>query len=343
MTKGQKILTYATGFVLGCLILAVIPREREAPKKHPWHAQTALEGTYPMEVVDDMGRTVRLERQPRHFISLAPSITEILFAMEMGDHLMAVTQWCDYPEAARALRDAGAHIGSMDQPNRELIATYRPDLIIGTDLTPPEIYSTIENPPGTVTVALKHESMEDVLEDVRFIGGITGVPGKAIRLAESLKAEQAAVRTALQPYLDKAPRKVLFLLSIEESMQPGWAPGESTWVHSLIREANGQNLAAELGTAWGQVSFEALLSLDPEILLLRDGANAAEQAALHKRVASLSSHPVWRQVRAVREGRVHILPYGPLNIPGPRIMKAYGAVAEAIWQLDQSGQSGQMP
>ncbi|MEX0329934.1 MAG: ABC transporter substrate-binding protein [Puniceicoccaceae bacterium] len=334
MTKGQKILTYATGFALGCLILAVIPREREAPKEHPWHAQTALEGSYPIAIEDDLGRTVRLERQPRHFISLAPSITEILFAMEMGDHLMAVTKWCDYPEEARALRDAGAHIGSMDQPNRELIATYRPDLILGTDLTPPEVYGAIENPPKTVAVALAHDSMEDVMEDVRLIGRLTGVPGKALRLIDELEAEQAAVRMGLEPFASASPKQVLFLLSIEESMQPGWAPGENTWVHNLIEESHARNLAAELGKSWGQVSLEGLLSMNPEILLIRDGESAQAQETLRARIAKLPEHPVWRQVEAVKRERVHILPYGPLNIPGPRIMDAYCSVASAVWDLD---------
>jgi iron complex transport system substrate-binding protein len=182
MNRQQKILTYLVGFVLGCLILFAIPRQdRDKPKEHPWHAQTAPDGYYPIEITDDYGRTVRLERQPRHFISLAPSITEILFAMDMGDHLMAVTQWCTWPEEAKALRDAGAHVGSIDQPNRETIAAYRPDLIIGTELTPPEIFGAIENPPRTVAMALRHQSMEDILEDVKQIGMVTGVPGKALR------------------------------------------------------------------------------------------------------------------------------------------------------------------
>jgi iron complex transport system substrate-binding protein len=334
MTRGQKILTYATGFVLGCLVLAVIPREKPAPKEHPWHAQTAMEGTYPMEVTDDAGRVVNFDRQPRHFISLAPSVTEMLFAMDMGDHLMAVTKWCDYPEKAKALRDAGAQVGSMDQPDREMIAAYRPDLILGTDLTPPEIYSAVESPPRTVAVVLKHESMEDVLKDIGLIGKITGVPGKALRLMDSLKAEQAEVRAAIEPFKDEAPKRVLFLLSIEENGQPGWSPGESTWVHNLITEANALNLAAELGNSWGEVSLEALLTLDPEVVIIRDGDSPQEQSLLRKRIDSLSRHPVWKQVPAVKDGRIHIVDHGPMNIPGPRIMQAYRSIAEAVWELN---------
>ena len=331
MSRGQKVVTYALGFVLGCLILWMIPREEKRPEQHPWHAQTAPAGTYPLRLEDDLGREVVLERQPRHFISLAPSVTETLFAMGMGDHLMAVTRWCDFPEDARRLRDSGAQVGSMDQPDREFIAAYRPDLIIGTDLTPPEIYRTLENPPRTVALVLTQKSVGDILQDIQLIGTATGVAGKALRLIRELEAEREAIHEGLAPYRSEAPRRVLFLLSIEEDMQAGWAPGKDAWVTDLIEEAHGINVAAELGTSWGEVSFEALLALNPEVLLVREGETPEAQARLENRLARLRTHPVWSQVKAVQTGRVHTLPHGPLNIPGPRIMQAYAAVAEGIW------------
>lgn len=333
MTKPQKILSYATGFVLGCLILAVIPKEEAKPKQHPWHQQTALDGTYPMELVDDAGRQVRLEKQPRHIISLAPSTTEMIFAMGLGDHLLAVTEWCDYPEEAKALRDAGAHVGSMDQPNRETIAAYRPDLIIGTNLTPPEIYSAIERPPRTVAIALSHDSINDVLEDIGTIGKAMGVPGKALGLIGELKSQRQEVEARLALFKELPAKRVLFLLSIEESGQPGWAPGENTWVNDLLVSANSENLASLLGKAWGEVSYEALLSLNPEVILVRDGESPATQEQIRKIVESLKSHSVWKQVDAVKNNRVHILPHGPLNIPGPRITEAYRLISEAVWPL----------
>ncbi len=332
MSRNQKILVYVTGVLLGFLILMVLPREEKQPKRHPWHAQTAPDGTYPMTLTDDMGREVTLDRQPRYFISLAPSVTETLYAMDMGDHLMAVTKWCDYPEAARELRDAGAQIGSMDQPNRETIAAYQPDVVIGTDLTPSEIYAAIENPPKTVALVLRQESMEDIIDDIRLIGQAAGVPGKALRLMNRLEAEKAEVLARLAPHRKEPPRKVLFLLSIEEGGQAGWSPGRDTWVSDLIGQAHGINVAGELGPSWGEISMEALLSLDPEVILVRDGENPEAQARLQAEIASLPQHPVWRQVRAVREGRVRIVPYGPLNIPGPRVMEAFKAVAEGIWE-----------
>jgi len=332
MTKGQKVLTYATGFALGCLILFALPREVERPRKHPWHAQTAPEGTYPMQVTDDYGRSVILEDQPRHFISLAPSVTEMLFAMGMGDHLMAVTKWCTHPEEAKALRDAGAHIGAIDQPDREMIAAYKPDLIIGTDLTPPEVYPLVENPPGTVALALAHQSMEDVLEDIKTIGKVTGVPGKALRLISKLEAQEAETRSMVATHRNSPRPRVLVLYSIEADNQPGWTAGGGTWIDGLIEASHAQNVAADIGNAWGEVSLEALLSLDPQILLLREGTTPREQEEFEQIVHGLGDHPVWSQVTAIREGRVHWLPNGPLSIPGPRIMDAFSAVAEAIWE-----------
>ncbi len=340
MNRQQKILAYATGFVLGCLILMALPRGEKASGSHPWHAQTAPEGTYPRELVDDLGRTVRLEKQPRHFISLAPSTTEILFAMGMGDHLMAVTRWCTYPEEADALREAGAQIGSMDQPNREMIASYRPDLIIGTDLTPPEIYAALENPPRTVALVLKHEGIDDIIEDVKTVGIATGVPGKALKLVQRLQRGRQAIQNRLQAVRELPPKRVLFLLSIEPGGQPGWAPGRDSWASSLIEAAHAVNVASEIGSSWGEVSLEALLTLDPEVLLIREADTAQEQARMEAEVAGLSRHPVWKEVQAVREGRIHWVPNGPLSIPGPRVIEAYSSVASAIWpDLPQVGQT----
>lgn len=334
--KREKVLAYAIGVALGCLILLAIPRrEKSEPARHPWHAQTAPEGTYPMRFTDDMGRTVTFERQPRHFISLAPSVTEILFAMDMGDHLVAVTQWCTYPEAARRLRDSGAQVGSIDQPNREAIAAYRPDLVLGTDLTPPEVYAVLQNPPRTVAVALRHDSMDDVIEDVKAIGRITGVPGRALGLIHRLKAERAAVEERLARVAAQPRQRVLFLLSIEAGARPGWAPGRGTWVGSLIEAAHGENVAAALGLAWGEVSMEALVALNPSVILVRDGETPEQQARLLAEIENLPAHPVWRQVRAVQDGRVHLVPHAPLNIPGPRIMQAFSAIAERLWPLDE--------
>jgi ABC-type Fe3+-hydroxamate transport system substrate-binding protein len=124
---------------------------------------------------------------------------------------------------------------------------------------------------------------------------------------------------------------VLYLLSIEADAQPGWAPGRDTWVAELVEAAHAVNVASELGASWGEVSLEALLALDPQVIVIREGETPADQARMEREVARLAAHPVWRQLPAVRDGRVHFLPNGPFTIPGPRIMQAYAAMADAVW------------
>jgi ABC-type Fe3+-hydroxamate transport system substrate-binding protein len=80
------------------------------------------------------------------------------------------------------------------------------------------------------------------------------------------------------------------------------------------------------------VSFEALLALNPEVLLIREADTPADQARMKQVVATLAEHPVWSQVPAIQSGRVHWIPNGPLSIPGPRVMEAYSQIAEAIWE-----------
>lgn len=334
--RAQKILAYATGFLLGCLILMVVFRGREQTKerdgRHPWHAQTAPPGTYPMSFTDDLGRSVELTEQPRWFISLAPSVTEILFAMDMGDHLLAVTEWCRHPEEANQLRKDGHHVGPMDRPSLETIASLRPDMVLGTNLTPPEVYRSVHRPPRTVAVAFAHTGMEDILADIGQIGVLTGVPGKALRLVRDLKARKAEVDRRVDPHREGERPRTLFLLSIEEGLQPGWAPGADSWIDEILTQAHATNIAAEMGTAWGEVSPEALLALNPEVLLIREAETGEATEQLRRRIARLQTHPVWQRVPAVRNDRVHLVPYGPFSIPGPRVMEAYAAAAEALWK-----------
>jgi iron complex transport system substrate-binding protein len=331
MSKWHKVLVYAVGFVLGTLIVLSFQRNREPREPHPWHAQTAPEGYYPLEAEDAYGRSLTFVRQPRHFISLAPSITEILFAMDMGDHLQAVSQWCDYPEQARQLRDAGATIGAMDRPDREAVLALRPDLVLGTTLTPPEVFAALDRPGRTVAMALEHKDVAGVLADIATIGKVTGVPGKALQLLQRLRADMEATELRLQQLDTNEPPAVLLMLSLEDDLQPGWSAGAGTWPHDLIQRAHARNVAADLSSSWGQVSPEALLHLAPEVILIRDASSPAGRAALRDAIDRLANDNIWCHVPAVQNGRVHILPYGPLNIPGPRMAEAFAAVAAAIW------------
>lgn len=332
LPSAQKIIIYLIGVGLGILFLLIIPRDEGGKSPHPWHAQTAPENAYPITFEDDFGRTVTLETQPRWVISLAPSTTEMLHAMGMGDHLSAVTEWDNYPEAARNLRDNGYSIGRLDSPDIERIYSLPADIIIGSKLTPLQIYEKVQRLPRPVAIAIDPDSIDDLLShDLPLLGRILGVPGKALKLVSELRERRMAVTERMRPVQNQPVRRVVLLIGLESNLAPGWSPGKGTWVGDLIEEAHGENLAASLGAEWGQFPFESLLDANPDVILIKDGDTPAEAATLRERIAILPDHPIWKHLDAVKAGRIVILEPGPLSIPGPRMLDALEAIAAGIW------------
>lgn len=327
----KKVFIYLVGVVMGIMLIRLFP-DKEPREPHPWHEQTAPDGTYPLTVTDDYGRSVVLKTQPRWIVSLAPSITETLFAMEMGDHISAVTRWDDYPEQARTLRESGFSVGDIDAPDIERIHTLPVDLVLGSQLTSQQIYEKIAGVRGLPTLAVDAVDLDDFLEaDLPLLGNVLGVPGKALRLRLQIQARRDAVAERLDAVRSQPARRTVLLLGIEETLIPGWSAGAETWLGDLIEEAHGQNLSADLGKQWGVFPLESLLAADPEAILIRDGSTPEEAEALRERLAALPEHPIWKHLSAVQNNRIGILPYGPLTIPGPRMIDALEAIAGGIW------------
>lgn len=329
MSMKKRLFIFGIGFMLGCGILFVLPRPNRDREPHPWHAQTAPDGYYPLVATDAHGREVRFERQPRHFISLAPSITEIVFALGMGDHLMAVSEHCDYPEGARAIAATGAVIGSVDRPNVELILQYAPDLVLAWNHTAVTTLEQLHRPPRIVAMALAHRTLDEVLSDIATVARVTGVPSFGIRLLQRLRAELAEVDERI-PQTEE-PRPVLLLPGFEQNLTPGFTPGKDSWVGQLITRANARNVGAGPGVAYRVPSFESILADPPDVILLQNGRTEAERAARQREIAELPSHRLWGRLEAVQAGRIVLIEPDPLSIPGPRVTQAYRDIAMAIW------------
>lgn len=334
LNRSEKITVYFAGVLLGMVVLMFLPRPEGSGEPHPWHGQTAPDGFFPRVERDAYGREVELVRQPRWLISLAPSVTEMLFAMDLGDHLMARTRWCVHPAAARELPS----IGNLDQPDLERILSSGADLVIGTDLTPQGVYRQLEQA-GKPAVALSHNSWEDVLEDIRSIALMLGVPRHGLQLTASMQGRRMAVEEALLPARSNHPaRRVLLLYDLDSFA----TAGSGTWVGDLIEASHAVNLGSQTQAGpWPRLNREAVLAMNPEVLLLplpstnddeRAGDTAEASAeALRQRLATLPSDPYWRNLAAVQQGRIVLIPPDLLSVPGPRMADALTFIAQAIW------------
>lgn len=331
MSTPRKLLIYGTGFLLGLLVVI-----RFFPKAEGPQAEERLDPPRagPITWTDDRGRSVELPRAPRRVVSLAPSLTQMVYALGLGDRLVAVTRWDDYPEAARALRDSGAHVGDLHQPNRELITQLMPDLILAHAFTPPDVVALLHQPPRTSAAVFEHDRWDDVLSDLATVAHLLGEPQAALGVLRALAAEQAQlearVEAARAAHPGPAPSVVL-LYSLDTDLSPGTSPGAGTWAGDLIERAGADHASAALATGWGQLGREGLLSLDPDVLLFIDGETEDARQRLQEQLTRLSGDAYWRQLQAVRTGRLYRLPPGPWNIPGPRGMEALEALIDVLW------------
>lgn len=328
----QKVLVYLIGLVIGCLLMLwLFPAETFQPKPRPNEELIAPYGYYPVTVIDDYAREVTIERQPRFIVSLAPSTTELLYALELGTRVKAVSDYTEYPAEAVELAAQGNSIGNLAQPNIEKALSYLPDIVIGTTFTPRTAYAQMHQPPRTLALALSHESVEDVLSDVALLAKALGVPAQGIALRERLRGEMAAVDTALEAIREQPARKTVVLYGFDASLQPGTAPGQGTWVGDLLAGVHAENIAATSGSSWGELSLEGLAAAAPEVILFPDGRTPEAQAALRKNIGQLPTDPVWQHIPAVQHGRLEIIDQGPLSIPGPRMGQAKAILARAVW------------
>ncbi|KAF0093712.1 MAG: iron complex transport system substrate-binding protein [Puniceicoccaceae bacterium 5H] len=332
LSKKEKVTVFVVGFVIGTAALTLVyPLIKPQENAHPWREQTAAEGSFPYTFTDDYGRELTLNRQPRHYISLAPSITEIIYAMGLGDHIMAVTDFDEYPAEAKSLRERGGTVGSLNTPNQEMMLALQPDVIIGSDLTPITIYQQLQDPPRTVTVAFSHDSYEDVIKDIKQISLVLGTPGRGLELVHELEAKHDQIAQRLESVEDEPKRKAIVLYGIEENLLPGFSPGKDTWVGDLLEQSHAENIAGASKSGWGQLGLEGLLAAQPEVILVTDGRTPEEKQQLRERLNKLAAHPVWSQMPAVRNSRVVILPAGVFSIAGPRMVEAYEALARGVW------------
>lgn len=238
----------------------------------------------------------------RRIVSLAPSVTETVFALDRGDRLVGVSTFCDYPpEKVRDLPRAGSYL----TPNVERIVSLRPDAVIGVPT--PGNQAAVEQlrSLGLVVVIVGEHTIADTWSAIRTVGDWTGNPRGAAELVERLQGEIGAVRDAAAR-LPK--RKVLFVVGHD----PLIAAGSGLFIDELIGIAGGVNVAASAGGSWPRLSLETVVAAAPAVII--DGAMGSEAgqalAAYWKSYAS---------VPAVRDGRLFPQRSDALLRPGPRI------------------------
>jgi cobalamin transport system substrate-binding protein len=218
-------------------------------------ACTPVGQTSPQYFFDDLGRLVAINGTPQRIISLAPSNTEILFALGLGDKVVGVTDYCDYPpEALNKTK-----VGGYANPDIEKIVALNPDLILVAYGTPMEVINSMVEL-GLTVFGIKTTDLDDLLNDIRRIGEITDKEIEAQALTSEMESKIQAV-TNLTAELEQRPR-VFYIVWHD----PLWTAGSGTFIHELIEKAGGVNICGNI-TGYPTISIEEVVARNPEIII----------------------------------------------------------------------------
>ncbi|MFQ5992675.1 MAG: ABC transporter substrate-binding protein [Nitrospiraceae bacterium] len=262
--------------------------------------------------VDDLGRKIYLAKPPSRIVSLAPSITETLYAIGAGEQIVGVTEFCDYPPEAKSKPKVG-----YARPNLETIVSLRPDLVLApAEFVRVDILAKLERLKLAVYV-MEARSLEDIVSHTQTIGKMLARSEGATSLTAEMRGRVKEVKSRTKSL--SRPR-VLYVLNSD----PLITVGPESFIHQLIEMAGGSNVAADAPTAYPRLSMEEVLSKDPELILFPVGV--AEGIPEHEQ----QLWKRWTTMTAVKQGRLAQISADLLNRPGPRIVEGLERLAQII-------------
>jgi iron complex transport system substrate-binding protein len=272
-------------------------------------------GAATLTLLDDVGRSVIMNGPPKRIVALAPSNTEILFALGAEDRIVAVDQWSDHPPAAKTKPRI-----SPFSPSLEQIVKLRPDLILAAHGSAEPVLPLDRQ--GVKVLVLAPRTLEDVYRNILLIGRIVEAEGRAKRLVDAMRRRVAAVLAKVRG----APRPKVFVeLDASDPIRP-FTAGPGSFVDLLVQLAGGVNVAASSRTAWPQFSLEELLRADPDMIILAD-----ELVTVNPQTPqTVARRPGWSLLRAVDRGAMYSINAELISRPGPRIVEGLELMAKRL-------------
>ena len=270
----------------------------------------------PIEVTDQLGRIVKLDKIPERIISLSPGNTEIIFALGLADKLVAVTDYCDYPPEAAAKPS----IGGFSTPNIEQVIAHSPDIILATSIHEKRIIPQLEDK-DLPTLVLDPKTLNELLAAINLIGEITGKETEAVELATELQNRIEAVtgKTDILPQ-EQRPR-VLYIVWHD----PLLVAGTETLQDELIQRAGGENIAHNL-TGYADISLEAVIGANPEVIIAGTGHGSGAELTFQ----FIKTETRLRDTEARKTEQIYKMDSNLSSRPGPRIVEGLEMFAEFI-------------
>lgn len=275
-------------------------------------AQTPAPSSPTRIVVDEVGRSVPVPARLERVVTLAPNLTELIYALGLEERLVGVSNQCDFPPPAKEK----PRVGDALNPSLEAIAALRPDLVLGSTAGNRRQTADALEQLGIPLYGVDAKTVAGILTTIRRLSEFAGIAGRGERLAAALAARLAAVETRVAG----RPRpRVLLAIWLE----PLITVGSETFLNDVLERAGADSLTAELTESWPRLSVEEAIARRPDVLVL------PRSHSLQARFEELAAADPWRAVLDSGRTRVVWLDDAVLR-PGPRIVEAIEALAAAL-------------
>jgi iron complex transport system substrate-binding protein len=261
---------------------------------------------------DGYGRKVAVRAHPQRIISLAPNVTEILFALGLGDRVTGVTSYCDFPEEAKTKEK----VGDTLNPNLERIIALKPDLVVISTASQLENLTSKLDELRIPVYVTNPRTVREVVVSIRDLGEVTDAKAKATEIAAEMERRIGSVESRVK---DLPKPRVFYVLQTG----PLITAGRDTFINDLINLAGGQSISGEETAAYPQFSRETALARTPEIIVApaNHGTELVREEDLRRDFAVTP---------AVRRNRIVRVNPDWVDRPGPRIVDGLEQLAQGL-------------
>jgi len=256
------------------------------------------------EVHDDLGRTVKVPLKLERAISLAPSLTEMIFAIGAGEKLVGVTTYCNYPPETASIEK----IGDTQTPNIEKIIALKPQVVFVSTASQLEAFTKTLEEQGIAVYVSNPKNLDQVFNGLKQLGELFGRSEYTDDLVGSLRARASIVRDQAHSYGGESVSKPTVFMQI--SNEPLFTIGRDSFLTNLVEQAGGVSATRDVGTAYPKLSKETAVALDPDVIIMSDSEDNREV------------NKAFKNSRAVKSGRVYRIDPDIISRPGPRLVDA---------------------
>ena len=259
------------------------------------------------EVTDDLGRTIKIPQHVERAVSLAPNLTENIFAVGAGRKLVGVTSYCDYPEEAKQI----AKIGDTISPNMETIIALKPQIVFVSTASQIENFTRTLEQQNIAVFITNPNDFEGILRNLKQLGDILGTSAEAEKLIADLRNR---VQVVAEKVKDKPKTKVF----VQISREPLFTIGRDSFITEIIKRAGGESVTKDVATAYPKLSKETASALNPDVVILSESPD------------NTAPNDVFKSSGATKNNRVFRVNAAWLARPGPRIVDALELLAKDL-------------